>query len=158
MSLQERIFKRAQHYVGAVSEIPGEADHPLILWWHSLCGIDDQPGQATDEIPWCSSFVNGVCWDEDAPMTRSARARSWLTIGSPISLAEAVRGDIAVIKRGPDILKEPGPEVIKHRGHVFVLAGVGGVGRRMEGVGGNQGNKVSVASFPLAALLSIRRF
>lgn len=152
MTLQDRIWNRAERYIG-IHEIHGEADHPLILWWHKLCHIEDADGVGTDEIPWCSSFVNGVCWDEYAPMTYSARARSWLEIAAPVSVAEAVRGDIVVIKRGKP--PQPGPEVIKAKGHVYVFGTA--IGERIEGIGGNQGNQVSLASFPIADLLSIRR-
>ena len=70
------LFTRAERYLG-ITEIPGEDDHPLIRWWHSLTSL----GEASDEVPWCSSFVNGVCWDERKPRSRSAAARSWLDVG-----------------------------------------------------------------------------
>ncbi len=135
-------FDRAQRYVGEVQELAGGQDHPLIQWWHSLCGLGaNQP----DETPWCSSFVNGVCWDEQLPRTKSAMARSWLNQGRVIALEEARPGfDIVVLARG----KAP-------QGHVGFFAGVDET--HVHVLGGNQGNSVSIAAFPRGDVLGVRR-
>ena len=75
--MSRMLFERAQRYLG-IQEVAGLRDHPLIRWWHSLCTI----GETSDQVPWCSSFVNGVCWDERRSRSKSAAARSWLDFGS----------------------------------------------------------------------------
>jgi uncharacterized protein (TIGR02594 family) len=152
-------FERAERFVGEVSEIRGEGDHPLIQWWHMLCSLGhDQP----DETPWCSAFVNGIAWDLRLPRSKSARARSWLKVGVPVSLDEArPDSDVVVLKRGP--APQPGPEVIDAQGHVGFFAGLeersgGGVARKVVLVlGGNQGNEVSIAAFDASDVLGVRR-
>ena len=131
----------AQRYVG-VGELAGE-DHPLIQWWHSLCSLgNNQP----DETPWCSSFVNGVAWELRLPRSKSAAARSWLAVGTVIPLSAAAPGwDVVVLSRGSDPAS----------GHVGFYAGQDGTNVHV--CGGNQGNAVSVASFPVDRVLGVRR-
>jgi len=138
--MSRMLFDRAQRYLG-ITEIAGEKDHPLIRWWHSLTTM----GEATDEVPWCSSFVNGVCWDEKMDRTGSAAARSWLDIGESIELEDAIVGDIVILKRGSN----------PKSGHVGFYAGREGIKIRI--LGGNQGNTVSIVSFPKTRLLGVRR-
>ena len=135
-----QLFERAQRYLG-VAEIPGEADHPLIRWWHSLCTI----GETDDEVPWCSSFANGVAWDERRARSRSAAARSWLGVGISVERSAASPGDIVILSRPPSPTS----------GHVGFFAGWEGDSVRI--LGGNQGNRVSIAEFPADRILGIRR-
>lgn len=143
-------YDLAQRYVG-VKEFPGGKDHPLVQWWLSLCGFGIE---SPDETPWCSAFVNGIAWELRLPRSKSAAARSWLTVGKPIPLEECQIGnDIVVIKRGNS--PQPGAEVLQAPGHVGFFAGLEGACVNI--LGGNQGNSVSIARFPAAALLGARR-
>lgn len=145
------LYDRAQRYLG-IREVPGSSHHPLIQWWHSLCHL----GMETpDEVPWCSSFVNGVCWDEQVPRSYSAAARSWLTVGRPLTLDHAQLGyDVVIFKRGPT--PQPGPEVTSGApGHVGFFAGR--EGEDILVLGGNQGNRVGIARYPAQDLLGVRR-
>lgn len=147
-------YALAQRFIG-VKEIPGEKDHPLIVWWLSLCNLPEFP----DETPWCSAFVNGVCWLLDEwgiPRTDSARARSWLRVGESVpSIREARVGwDIVILKRGTG--PQPGPEVINAPGHVGFYAGCDHEGR-VRLLGGNQSNAVNIKSFSVGDILGIRR-
>ena len=72
-------FQLAQRHVGHVFERAGDLDHPLIQWWLSLCGYDLG---VHDEVPWCSAFVNGIAWELRMTRSKSAAARSWLTVGA----------------------------------------------------------------------------
>lgn len=137
-------FDLAQRYAG-IGELAGALQHPLIQWWHSLCGLGyDQP----DETPWCSSFVNGICWELRLPRSKSPAARSWLTVGTAIDLMAARPGhDIVVLKRGSN----------PAAGHVGFYAGLNNVARTVELLAGNQGNRVSIAPFPIDHILSVRR-
>lgn len=144
------LYDRAKRFEG-IKELAGAADHPLIQWWLSLCGFGLD---AHDEIPWCSAFVNGMAWDCELPRSRSAAARSWLKVGEPVAIELATQGnDVVVLKRGKE--PQPGPEVIEAQGHVGIYHGVDGADVLV--LGGNQGNEVSIARYPLAALLGVRR-
>jgi len=137
-------FDLAQRFVGEIREMPGDAQHPYIQWCHLLCGLgDDVP----DEIPWCSSFVNAVAWQLRLPRSKSAAARSWLSIGETVSgITFATVGyDVVVLRRGTSPTS----------GHVGFYAG--STVSSVSLLGGNQGNTVSVAQFPIGDLLGIRR-
>ena len=111
-------FDIAQRYVGLVREVAGPGrDHPFIQWCLSLCfdGQLDLP----DETPWCSAFAQHPAWELRLPRSKSARARSWLLVGTPVPLAEAQRGnDVVVFNRGGN----PDPAVIQGPGHVAYFA------------------------------------
>ena len=135
-------YSRAERYVGEVYELAGR-EHPLIQWWLSRCGFGFD---VKDEVPWCSAFVNGIAWDLRLPRSKSALARSWLEVGSEVSLLAAKQGfDVVVLKRG-------GPTT----GHVGFFSSIVD-GDRVSVLGGNQGNAVSVKSFPRSDVLSVRR-
>jgi len=86
-------FSLAQRYIG-IKELTGTATHPLIGWWHSLCNDRyDTP----DEVPWCSAFANGIAWELRLPRSKSAAARSWLTVGQGVQLKDATADFCTVI-------------------------------------------------------------
>jgi len=143
------LYDLAQRFVG-MTEIAGAKNNGFITWAHFLCGIAD----ATDEIPWCSSWLNALAWMLRLPRSKSAAARSWLTVGVPIALADARPGfDVVIFKRGSG--PQPGADVIAAPGHVAMFAAL--EGDRVLVCGGNQGDAVSVASFPVADVLGVRR-
>lgn len=143
-------FDLAQRFVGEIKERAGIQDHPFILWALELVGLSDQH----DETPWCSAFVNAICWILRLPRSKKANARSWLEIGYEIGLERAVVGyDVVILKRGVE--PQPGAEVLNAPGHVGFFAGRSG--DLIQVLGGNQGNQVSVASFPVAQVLGVRR-
>jgi len=154
-------LSRARRFIG-IHEVPGPEDHPLIQWWLSLCRWMP-PFDAADEIPWCSAFLNGICWDLELRRTKSARARSWLRLPDVVnSLSEAVPGwDILILKRGGG--DQPGPEVIQASGHVGFYVGHSHplpsekLGPTITVLGGNQGDEVNIRTYPMARLLGVRR-
>lgn len=145
-------FKLAERYIGIGEFAGADKNHPLITWWLSLCELGmDSP----DETPWCSAFVNGICWEMRAPRSKSAAARSWLLVGKAIQTHEAEVGwDVVILSRGTTPYQQPA-SVIKAPGHVGLFAGIDGHGIHV--LGGNQGDRVSVALFPLNRVLGIRR-
>jgi uncharacterized protein (TIGR02594 family) len=144
-------FDIAQRYIG-VKEFKGEKDHPLIQWWLSLCGFSTE---MPDETPWCSAFMQHAPWELRLPRSKSAAARSWLTIGKPIGLAFAKPdADVVILRRGSGA-GSAGAEVLHAPGHVGFFAGV--EGGKVLLLGGNQGDSVSIAPFPLEAVLGVRR-
>jgi uncharacterized protein (TIGR02594 family) len=143
------LYDYAKRKIG-LKEIPGQKDHPLIVYWLSLCEIPE----AHDEVPWCSASLVGMCDDLGLPCSYSAAARSWLLIGTPIELKDAEIGnDIVVLKRGDG--EQPGPEVINAQGHVGIFAGL--PGGRVQLLGGNQGNTYCHATFPVERVIGVRR-
>jgi len=135
-------FDLATRFVGT-RELAGAEDHPLIRWWHSLCSIGEQP----DEVPWCSSFVNGVCWLLRLPRSKSAAARSWLDVGEAIDLQNARVGfDVVILKRG----------LSPTAGHVGFFAGLEDFTTVLV-LGGNQSDTVKVSAFPARDVLGVRR-
>ena len=145
-------FDLAQRYVG-IHELAGTEDHPLIRWWLSLCGFP--AGNVHDEVPWCSAFVNGIAWELRLPRTKSAAARSWLTVGRPISLSDAgADASVVILKRGDG--SQPGPEILKAQGHVGFYAGMDTDSDHLLVLGGNQDNGVSIERFPVDRVLGVR--
>ncbi len=115
----------------------------MIAWWLSLCKFGLE---ASDEIPWCSAFVNAVAWLMDLPRTDSATARSWLKVGTPVSLDQAICGfDVVILERGNDGVS----------GHVgFYMSHTD---TKVRILGGNQGNAVTEQDFDRFRVLGVRR-
>lgn len=141
------LYELAQRMIGEVHERPGADDDPFIRWCHGSTTLGESP----DEVPWCSSFVNRLAWLCRLPRSKSAAARSWLTVGQPVALPQARPGDVVVLRRGTS----------PTAGHVGIFQAVTEfAGERSGGVeiiGGNQNNGVTVAVFPVADILGIRR-
>lgn len=142
------LYDLAQRFVG-LREIAGEKNNGFVVWCHSLCGLD-----ASDEVPWCSAFVNGLAWILRLPRSKSAAARSWLAVGTPIEVTQAQPGyDVVILKRGTG--PQPGPEITNAPGHVGLFAGIDQSFVLV--LGGNQGDAVNIARFPIASILGVRR-
>lgn len=141
-------FALAERFIG-IEEVGGSLDNPQIMAMLKL----DQDWPDSDEVPWCSGFVNYVCWLARLPRSKDLRARSWLNVGRGIALDDAEVGDIVVLKRGRG--DQPGPDVINAPGHVGFFAGISG--EFIEILGGNQRDTVSVGRYPRSKLLSVRR-
>jgi uncharacterized protein (TIGR02594 family) len=131
-------YEMAAQFLG-VSEVNGIIDNPLILAMLKL----DIGWPEHDETPWCAGFVNFVNHCCKVQRSKSLAARSYLAIGEPVGLESAIRGfDIVVLERGSG-------------GHVGYYVNHGPDFVRL--LGGNQGNKVSVAAFPRERVLGVRR-
>lgn len=144
-------FALAQRMVGEIQERPGTAAHPFIQWCLELVVSTPDPD---DEIAWCAAFVNRICWLLRLPRSKSARARASLAVGAAIPLAAAQVGyDVVVLQRGTG--PQPGPDVLDAPGHVGFFAGRDG--NAVLVLGGNQANGVTIARFPAASVLGVRR-
>jgi len=144
-------YDLAKRFIG-LKEIVGDKHNPFIQWCLTLCGFDND---VPDEVPWCSAFVNGICWMLNLERSKSALARSWLNVGDPIGIASAQRGfDIAILKVHYD---DPGIENVNFRGHVGFIHEIQWRSGVIMLLGGNQGNKVSIKGYPLKKLLCCRR-
>jgi uncharacterized protein (TIGR02594 family) len=100
------------------------------------------PENASDETPWCSAFVNWVMTKSGYKGTNSAWARSWRDWGREPADEEFGKGVIVVLERGPE------------SGHVGFLEDW--EEDQVYLLGGNQGNEVSFAWFPMSRVLAWR--
>lgn len=146
------LFELASRFIGEVHETPGAAHSPFIQWCHESCGLS---GETPDEVPWCSSFVNRLCWLLRLPRSGSASARSWLAVGTTVALSDARPGDVVVMRRGPD--PQPGPSVLHAPGHVGLFAGYPTSGPLIRILGGNQSDGVTIQNFDRETILGVRR-
>jgi len=117
---------------------PGE-HNPRILDYHATVPDAFQ----TNEIAWCSSFVNWCMEQSGITGTDSAAARSWERWGK--KLAEPKVGAVVVFWRET---KASG------LGHVGFY--VKETATQISVLGGNQGNRVSIEPYPKARLLGYR--
>lgn len=119
------------------SEVPSVKANPRIIEYHKATTLRAN----NDEIAWCSSFVNWVMQTAGFPTTRSAAARSWVRYG--------VKSEL-----------RPGAIVVLSRGSNPAFGHVGFVDRFDASyvwvLGGNQGNRVSIARYPLLRLVACR--
>jgi len=144
----------ASRFLG-LKEVHGAVNNPAIV---AMLRLED-PNINDDETPWCSAFVNAVCWLINLPRSKSLAARSWLNVGSVIPIEQAAAAfDVVVLKRGGP--GQPGPEVLAAPGHVGFFAGADTNPvthlRQVHILGGNQGDQVSIAAFPVDRILGIR--
>lgn len=148
-------YEVAERLVG-IKEVPGVGDHPFV----QACLYLDTHQVMHDETAWCSAFANWVCWLCRTTRSKSLAARSWLSVGMPVTLSLAGGGptpgwDIVVLKRGGG--DQPGPDVVNALGHVGFYSGYEpGLGM-VNVLGGNQSNAVTIERFPVDRILGIRR-
>lgn len=120
-----------------VSEVPGPASSPRISIYLVGCGA-----MPSDETPWCAAFVNHCLQSAGLNGTEKPNARSYLSWGQP---TEPKLGAIAVLWRGtPD----------GWQGHVGFFLDQGATSVYL--LGGNQGDRVSVAAYPRDRILGYR--
>lgn len=89
----EELLKIAFNELGT-EEIVGDVDNPEVLKYAKETGIK---GITSDEIPWCSTFINWVAWKAGLEYSKKANARSWLNVGQKVSIPEP--GDVVVFWR-----------------------------------------------------------
>ena len=137
-----------------VSEVSGSAHNPRIVGWLQRVGA----WADADEVPWCSAFVDEIAHRGGCCTSHSLRARSWLQVGTPVALEDAVAGmDIVIFNRGN------GPHdatIIDAPGHVAFFVDAVGTDDGDVAVtvfGGNQGNRVCEAVYSIRDVLGVRR-
>lgn len=126
-----------------VREVPGKGTNSRIATFLQSTHLP-APLAASDETPWCSAFVNWCMSQAGIQGTQSAAARSWESWGMPVD--EPALGDVCVFWR-----ESP----TSGKGHVaFRLRQDGSM---LWVWGGNQGNGVCAAPYPLRELICYRR-
>lgn len=137
----EHVFSVAEGYLG-VTEYPAAKHNPQILKFYADSGnswVQD------DETPWCAAFVGSVLAQCGIQGTNKLNARSYLEWGQAVDLDKAQKGDVVVFWRGSKEGWQGHVAFYSHQDeeHIYVL-------------GGNQGNKVSLAPYKKDRLLGIR--
>lgn len=138
----EQLLRIAFNELGT-EEIVGEQNNPEVLKYAHETGIS---GITSDEIAWCSTFINWVAMKAGLQYTKKANARSWLNVGQKVTSPEP--GDIVVFWR-------ESPQSWK--GHVAIFLGISPDRKRVYCLGGNQGNRVSISAYRLNTVLSYQR-
>jgi len=136
-AVHARMLEIARAELG-VAEVPGAGDNPRIVAYHATTGGGKEP----DSVPWCSSFVNFCVEQAGLKGTDSKSARSWMTWGR--ATTDFFPGCIVVLERG-----------VAPQGHVGFF--VGTENGRLRLLSGNQGDRVSIASFDPQLVLAIRQ-
>ena len=136
-----QIFNAAEGYLG-LEEYPAARHNPEIIRFFADAGnswVQD------DETPWCAAFVGSVLAQVGLSGTNRLNARSYLDWGTPVDLSDARKGDVVVFWRGTKDGWKGHVGFYSHHDdtNVYVL-------------GGNQGNKVSVAPYSIDRLLGVR--
>lgn len=130
----------AQAEMGVKEILGANKNNQRILDYHATTTL----GAKTDEVPWCSSFVNWVTKQAGIEGTNNALANSWVDWGVDVSVPK--KGDIVVIKRinknsdshntGSSTGYHVGFYVTANKVAILLL-------------GGNQGNSVKKSNFML---------
>jgi uncharacterized protein (TIGR02594 family) len=117
--------------------VPGQGSNPRIDEYLKTVGMAPD-----DEISWCSAFVNWCIEQAELKGTGKANARSWLDWGEP---CEPQRGAVCVLWR-----EDPKG----WKGHVgFYMKHDA---KKVQLLGGNQGNSVCNATYPIERVLGYR--
>ncbi len=121
------------------AEIHGAKDNPRVMdYW---AGADLKSVASSDETPWCAAFVGAML--RSSGVTRSGpNAKSYLSYG--FGLDAPVFGAVVVLNRPP----------VEWQGHVGFFAGA--TDKKIHLLGGNQGDRVSIASFDRERIAGIR--
>jgi len=122
-----------------VREVKGAGNNARVSEYH----LNTSAGDSTDEVPWCSSFVNFHVKKAGYKGTNSKAAKSWATWGLGINSPRV--GCIAVKAR-------------KGGNHVGIVASVDFAKGRLGLLGGNQGNfgEVKISSYPIGVFTNFR--
>jgi uncharacterized protein (TIGR02594 family) len=124
----------AKNEVGQ-QEVAGQAANPRIIEYHAATTLKSQ----SDEVAWCSSFVNWCLTKAGIAGTRSAAAASWVGWGGR---SETRYGAITVIYNAASA----NSSLSRSGNHVGFL--VEDTSTHYVLLGGNQSNSVKVTRFP----------
>jgi uncharacterized protein (TIGR02594 family) len=121
-----------------IKEKEGDPSNPEVEKYHKIGS--NQPTWK-DSVPWCASFVGWCLEQAGLPSTDSGMARSYLKYGTPLEKPKL--GCIVVYQRGAP-----------PSGHVHFF--LEDLGDKIKGIGGNQSNAVTEASYKKSDVLGYR--
>lgn len=123
------------------AEVAGAAANPRIMEYFRTCGGD---WAKDDSVPWCGGFVGWVMTRAGHDLPKEPlRARAWAEWGEPLAAFEP--GCVVVLSRGSDPAS----------GHVTL--GDSETATHIMGLGGNQGDRVSIVAYPKTGVIAWRR-
>lgn len=117
-------------------EVRGVENNPRILLYGKSVALK----VTSDEVPWCSNFVNWVLQKAQMESTQSAAARSWATWGE--ALEAPIYGAVVVLSRDGG-------------GHVGFFRRIREDGKWVL-LGGNQSDSVCEAAFDADRVIAVR--
>ena len=130
-------IKTAMKELGT-KEIRGLRHNPRVLHYMA---VSNASWVKTDEVPWCGGFVGFVMKSNGYKIPKVAvRAKSWRKFG--VNSFGAKYGSVAIKSR-------------KGGGHVCIVVGRAANGK-IQCIGGNQNNKVSIAEYRESDFLEFR--
>jgi uncharacterized protein (TIGR02594 family) len=155
--LPPKMVTEALKLLGTI-ETPGSANNTEIVSWADetalICGSSYARWAANfynkDSIPWCGLFCALIAArtaggrEERMPPKNYLAALAWADWGNAASINDIQVGDVVVLVR------EGG-------GHVFIALGVSSDTRYITGIGGNQGDAVTIATFDCERIYAVRR-
>jgi uncharacterized protein (TIGR02594 family) len=126
-----------------VKELPDPAENPRIVEYLRTTTL---VSATSDETDWCSAFVNWCFEQCGVKGTGSLAAKSWLGFGDGIAVPR--RGCVVVFDRPPEPVN----------GHVAFYIGEvpGNHGGSIAVLGGNQGDAITIATYPRKRLRGFR--
>lgn len=139
-------MKEAEKYLGVkewVIKNKKKVSNPIVLDMFDIVGHGWVKNAIT--TPWCAAFVGAVLENCGYKSTKKLNARSYLLWGDEVK--EPKLGDVVVLWRGK---RDDGVT-----GHVFFF--IKKVGNWIYGIGGNQGDSVTIQRFSTKKLLGYRR-
>lgn len=140
----QHVYDAAHAYLG-LKEYPGAKHNPQVIDDFATVGhgwVQD------DETPWCAAFAGARLAECGIKGTGKLNARSYETWGEGVAFDDVERGDVCVFWRKD----KNGPY-----GHVAFFDHYNPDDNTIHVLGGNQGNAVSVAKYPYARLIALRR-
>jgi len=94
--------------------------------------------------PWCGAFVGTVAKRAGKSVPNGhLRAASWKSVGKAVSLKNARKGDLVIVRT-------------KYGHHVGFYSGR--KNGRVQVLGGNQSNQVKISNYRIGSIQSVRRF
>lgn len=139
--MSQKYLEEAMNWMGE-KEIPGAVANPDIVKFASYTSLK----ATSDEVPWCSAFLNFIvaqCGDKG---TNSAAARSWLDWG--VYKSKPTPGCIVIIDRKDK--NNP------NAAHVCLYASEGTRADTILCIGGNQGDMVKASVYEKCKVLGYR--
>lgn len=139
-----KLIETALKYYGLTEQTTEAKNSPTIVKWLQYL----LPWAKTDEVAWCSAFVNGVAMEAGFEHFDkghgSALARMWLHKGTVVE--QPILGDVVVLWRGSKdaVTGHVGFFIRETENYIYIL-------------GGNQSNQVNITPFSKTRLLGYRR-
>ena len=122
-------------------EFKGAKHNPEVVKYSKEFG-----GNGTDEMAWCSAFMNWCAKEAGLERTNKLNARSWLSVGTPIDEDELQMGDVVILWR---------ESRNSWKGHVGLF--MRKTNKHLYLLGGNQNNRVKISKYGKYRVLGYRR-